>query len=650
MNSRAAFWFLLSFALLSSSCAQAAEPFPVTVTVDAKAPVRPVPPLLFGHNNEWPNSGDGFWNAASNSPQPQPVALAKSVHPALVRFPGGSLSNYYHWADGIGPVAQRKPGTNYTTVTSINGQWTVKPQLKPMVYGFDEHMRLVKALGAAGALVTVNATEYPGSPEWSGSAQEAAAWVAYANARSDGPDVVIGKDSRGKDWRTSRYWARQRGANGHPAPYGVRYWEIGNEIDDRTQGAGLTGPTYARRVQEFARAMRAVDRTVQIGAVLGMDWLPDILRGAGGDIDFLIYHFYGPRMDDRGATLFSNAAVTAQVQGIGKPETLTVDASGTPASGVWPEMVVSIDGQERGRFTVNQPDSQGQSGHYPLDVTLGPGAHTVTVAFTNDVQTATEDRNLFVHQVTLGAGDQARLVSFATPTEVMQRLAGLSAQFSGGFDQVRAALHQYAPARAGHIQVFVTEFNAMYNLTGPQAQQIKDLKSALMVDSLLQRALAEPLCPETNYWSLTSWWFRIVEPGPPSPYLSPVGYVYNLLTEFHQGAVLRASVQGPSFDASPRFPSAPIVTAVAVRQGRHLAVNLVNFSPDRDAQVTLALRGFTPRGFLRSRILTGPTLDAMNEPDAPTRVHEAETTVPVTRSPLVITLPAHSAATVELSD
>nr|MDQ2688107.1 hypothetical protein [Armatimonadota bacterium] len=278
MNSRAVVWFLLVLGFFPYLRTFAADAFPVTVTVDTKASVRPVPPLLFGHNNEWTNSGDGFWNAATHSSEPQPTALARTVHPGLIRFPGGSLSNYYHWADGIGPVAKRPPGTNYTTVSSVNGQWTVNAKLQPMVYGFDEHMRLVKALGAAGALVTVNVTEYLGSPAWSGSAPEAAAWVAYANARTDGPDVALGKDAQGRDWHTRRYWARQRAANGHPAPYGVRYWEIGNEVDDRSQGAGLTGPTYAQRVHDYARAMRAVDPTVQIGAVLGMSWLPDILR------------------------------------------------------------------------------------------------------------------------------------------------------------------------------------------------------------------------------------------------------------------------------------------------------------------------------------------------------------------------------------
>ncbi|MDQ2687079.1 MAG: hypothetical protein M3Y28_04350, partial [Armatimonadota bacterium] len=148
----------------------------------------------------------------------------------------------------------------------------------------------------------------------------------------------------------------------------------------------------------------------------------------------------------------------------------------------------------------------------------------------------------------------------------------------------------------------------------------------------------------------TSWWFRIVEPGPPAPYLSPAGLVYGLMTPLHQGRVLFTTVQGPDFAASSRFAAAPLLSAVAVQQGRHLAVNLVNFSPDRDARLTLALRGFTPRGIVHLQMLTGPGPDATNEPDAPTRVHVTQKALSVTQSPLLLTLPANCAATVELTN
>jgi alpha-L-arabinofuranosidase len=81
----------------------------------------------------------------------------------------------------------------------------------------------------------------------SGTPQEAAAWVAYANGNAalygTTNDITIGLDSGGYDWRTVGYWARLRTltaaqnpdnqfdflALGRAAPLGIKNWEIGNE-------------------------------------------------------------------------------------------------------------------------------------------------------------------------------------------------------------------------------------------------------------------------------------------------------------------------------------------------------------------------------------------------------------------------------------
>ena len=83
-------------------------------------------------------------------------------------------------------------------------------------------------------------------PSTNGSPQEAAAWVAYCNASTNiygtTNDVTIGVDAEGNNWQTAGYWAMIRAASplaqndgynflriNHPAPVGIKYWEIGNE-------------------------------------------------------------------------------------------------------------------------------------------------------------------------------------------------------------------------------------------------------------------------------------------------------------------------------------------------------------------------------------------------------------------------------------
>lgn len=74
-----------------------------------------------------------------------------------------------------------------------------------------------------------------------GEPAEAAAWVAYMNGKPDNPQV-IGKDSKGNEWKTVGYWASLRasaplatddGFNAlrikHPAPIGILLWTVGFE-------------------------------------------------------------------------------------------------------------------------------------------------------------------------------------------------------------------------------------------------------------------------------------------------------------------------------------------------------------------------------------------------------------------------------------
>jgi alpha-N-arabinofuranosidase len=110
------------------------------------------------------------------------------------------------------------------------------------------------------------------------TAEEAAAWVEYCN----GP-------------ATSRYGAL-RAANGHPEPYRVKYWELGNEIWGDWVRGHSDAATYARNYVRYHRAMRAVDGSLQFIAVgdNDMSWNRTLLEIAGDSIDYLaIHHYYG---------------------------------------------------------------------------------------------------------------------------------------------------------------------------------------------------------------------------------------------------------------------------------------------------------------------------------------------------------------------
>ncbi len=85
---------------------------------------------------------------------------------------------------------------------------------------------------------------------------------------------------------------------GHPAPFGVKFWEVGNEIWGDWVRGHSDAETYARNYNRYAKAMRAVDPSIKLIAVgdNNMNWNRTVLRVAGESIDYLaIHHYYGRR-------------------------------------------------------------------------------------------------------------------------------------------------------------------------------------------------------------------------------------------------------------------------------------------------------------------------------------------------------------------
>lgn len=150
---------------------------------------------------------------------PEVVARMRAANLPLLRFPGGNFVSGYHWRDGVGPLEGRP--------VLPNPAW---PEVEWNHVGTDEWLRLCAHVGAE-PLICVNAGD--------GTADEAADWVEYCNGEPSTPMGAL------------------RVRNGHPAPYDVRLWEVGNELYGAWQTGATDAAGYARRYQEFARAMRA---------------------------------------------------------------------------------------------------------------------------------------------------------------------------------------------------------------------------------------------------------------------------------------------------------------------------------------------------------------------------------------------------------
>ncbi len=185
----------------------------------------------------------------------------KELQPAYIRWPGGNVAQDYRWLWGVGPRDER--------VTWTNLSWKNEPE--PSDFGTDEFIRFARAVGAEPS-ITVN-VEGRGA-----TVAEAAAWVEYCNGPAN-----------------SKYGAL-RVANGHAAPQGVKLWEIGNEIWGNWVRGHSDAETYARNLNRYAAAMRAVDPSIRLIAVGDNDlnWNRTVLKLAGTNINYLaIHHYYG---------------------------------------------------------------------------------------------------------------------------------------------------------------------------------------------------------------------------------------------------------------------------------------------------------------------------------------------------------------------
>jgi alpha-N-arabinofuranosidase len=239
-----------------------------TLRPDAADPLARLAILFTGRGTVWVDQVSLIPGDAIDGVRADVMGPVRALRPAFMRWPGGNVAQDYHWQWGIGPRDERP--------TWINLSW--KDELEPSDFGTDEYMRWVRGLGAEPS-ITVN-VEGRGA-----TAREAAAWVEYCN----GP-------------ATSEYGA-MRASNGHPEPYGVTYWEVGNEIWGDWVRGHSDATTYARNFDRYAAAMRAVDPTIKLIAVGDneMAWNRVVL-GAREKIDYLaVHHYYSYK--DMGADL-----------------------------------------------------------------------------------------------------------------------------------------------------------------------------------------------------------------------------------------------------------------------------------------------------------------------------------------------------------
>ena len=228
----------------------------------------PVDPMIYGHFLEqafFGNITGGVFDEGSELAVDDGSALSgcrtdvidacRELGLPIVRWPGGNFTSAYWWTDGIGPRDDR-------------------PRRLELAWGSEEDNRF----GTPEFLAWCDAvgTE-PYLAHSCRSVDDAVRWVEYTNYGGDTD------------------FSRRRAADGHPAPYGVRYWGLGNEVYGRWQMGHRGVEQYVADATEHARFMSAVDPGLSYIAVghEQAEWTVPVVEGLGDRVDYVSLHLYG---------------------------------------------------------------------------------------------------------------------------------------------------------------------------------------------------------------------------------------------------------------------------------------------------------------------------------------------------------------------
>ena len=213
------------------------------------------------------------------------MTALRRLRMTAMRYPGGNFASGYHWLDGVGPRANRP------TVRELAWQ-----SIEPNQFGTDEFIQLSRLMDWT-PMMTVNLGT--GTPE------EARDWVEYCNCP------------------TGTKFADLRAANGNPAPYDVKLWCLGNEMDGPWQLGHVPAEHYAIRAQQAAKMMKDVDKRIEtvvcgscsIGLPTYMEWDRQVLEHIGDYADYVSLHRYvGNRDSDTPDYLAVTNSIDRQIE------------------------------------------------------------------------------------------------------------------------------------------------------------------------------------------------------------------------------------------------------------------------------------------------------------------------------------------------
>lgn len=608
------------------------------IAIDTHTVTSHLSPLFFGQDLYYPDAGKTVYaDAAQTTYDPGMLSAVRGLSPTILRCGGGLDSEWYHWVDGIGPLSSRPP-----TRLGMNGTIRVDN------FGTDDCLQYAETIGAA-AIQQVDTNDYPVSSanRWNPQAtpDEAAALVAYVNG-SPTDTRSIGVDEHGTDWKTVGYWAEKRIENGHPDPYKVTYFEVGNEDYGFS---GENGIQYGNRFLQFAQAMKRVDPTIKTGAVLFNDepnniWNTQVPQVAKSEIDFTIDHDY-PMGDNSMLRFFNPVKITRTIRfpvEATKSYTISMNAiTFHGISGLQPDsqMIFTIDGK-----SFKQNIAPGQYFYHTLTFTVPGSQLSTTGRHTVTIQLLSVQRYVDIYKDILVNGDTYPLFS---QQEIYENLLVTLEKVNWYIDGLQSTTRK--AGLPGSVPLFVTEYNLAFSPTTNKPMYSASVMTALLLMKYIQHGVGMASMfvlsqPTPQHWNAIA--SDDSNPNARVHWRYPQAYGFEIIRK-HTGTDLLGSIVTNSPTIADGIPALNVVATIDPK-AHMLHIIVSNSSYNQALKTNLNIEEDSQGGPVTVTTLNAPSLTSTS--NSPTDSQITITSRDLNSMPAysTYTFPAHSITTFDI--
>ncbi|MGW0561316.1 arabinosylfuranosidase ArfA [Streptomyces sp. NPDC003016] len=273
-----------------------ADPAAARFTLDPAFAVGDVDPRLFGsfveHLGRCVYTGiyePGHPTADEAGLRTDVLGLVRELGVTAVRYPGGNFVSGYRWEDSVGPADERPRRLDLAWRSTETNR-----------FGLSEYIAFLKKIGPqAEPMMAVNLGTR--------GVAEALELQEYANHPA------------------GTALSERRVAHGDKDPFGIRLWCLGNEMDGPWQTGHKTAAEYGRLAAETARAMRQMDRDVELVACGSSSrametfaaWEATVLAETYDLVDYISLHAYYEELDgDRDSFLASAVDMESFIESV----------------------------------------------------------------------------------------------------------------------------------------------------------------------------------------------------------------------------------------------------------------------------------------------------------------------------------------------